>query len=408
MDKRILFVGGSFDDNGGRPSSLAEKVNTFIVKEGYTTEFYNGGNYNELTEIIQHAKDADITIWWANVPNTYAKIRDVKEVNYKTITVLSKRDDDNTYSYQDILSRMFVQKMNLCVVFKKEADGKFSFYVTDPLGNIFYSGNDIEMLAKTIVKRASFVSNITRHSTLNAEESRDALNWYFNMFKEEMLTDTSKDVKDVLAEYDVYNKKHFLQVVKDYAPILAGVIFRTEDPVKITRFLGNASFRCPKGFPSFREGEYIFVSKRNVDKSHITIDEFIPTYLKDNKVYYLGENKPSVDSPVQLQLYDKLPNIKYMLHTHTYIKGAPFTNEILPCGALEEVAEIMNALEKNYEGKDTKFAVINLLGHGCLIMSDDVDKIEATKDKIIARPKPEYFWGAAEHPISAEIYSEEE
>ena len=33
-------------------------------------------------------------------------------------------------------------------------------------------------------------------------------------------------------------------------------------------------------------------------------------YEKDNKIYYCGNNKPSVDSPIQVKLYKKLKNIK--------------------------------------------------------------------------------------------------
>jgi len=209
------------------------------------------------------------------------------------------------------------------------------------------------------------------------------------MFKEEMTLDDTHNAEEIKKEYEVSEKKEFLRVIKDYAEIFASVIFNTKEREQIKRFLGNASFRCPKGFPSFREGKYVFVSRRNVDKTHITIDEFVPTYLKDNKVYYLGENKPSVDSPVQLHLYEMLPNIKFMLHAHVYIDGAPFTNEVLPCGALEETNEILDIVKNSKDGLNTNFAIINLKGHGCLIMSDDVNKIESVKEKIISRPKPE-------------------
>jgi hypothetical protein len=79
-----------------------------------------------------------------------------------------------------------------------------------------------------------------------------------------------------------------------------------------------------------------------------------------------------------------------MLHAHVYIDGAPMTERVLPCGALEEAGEILDYIQKHIkDGLETKFLAINLRGHGCLIMSDDVDKIESLKEKIIARPKPE-------------------
>ena len=68
----------------------------------------------------------------------------------------------------------------------------------------------------------------------------------------------------------------------------------------------------------------------------------------------------------------------------------------------------MKTVDMYFGGPDCKFAAINLLGHGCIIMSDDVEKIEESKDKVVARPKPEYFWGSYVKPITAKIYSEDE
>ena len=165
--------------------------------------------------------------------------------------------------------------------------------------------------------------------------------------------------------------KEFLNIVREYAFKLAEATFNTKD---VKRFLGNASFRCPKGFPSFRYGNYICVSKRNVNKEYITIDDFVPVYLKDNKVYYCGKNKPSVDTPIQVRLYEKLPNINYMIHSHCYIKNAPFTNLSLPCGALEEVKEILDLIKKYYDNDYNRdFYVINLKGHGSIVMGKDVE-----------------------------------
>lgn len=82
-----------------------------------------------------------------------------------------------------------------------------------------------------------------------------------------------------------------------------------------------------------------------------------------------------------------------MLHAHVYIydEKAPFTKQVLPCGALEEVDEIINCVYKN-NLQDKNLITINLNGHGCIIMSTDVEGIESVKDKIIARPKPEWIY----------------
>ena len=354
MENKILFVGGNWDLTGGRQSKI---VNEFAKYLPNTTVF-NGGNYNDLNEILDSCINYDIVIWWANVPNELPKIRNVKDINYKTMLVSSKRNIDNKYSFQDLLQKSFALKSNLTIEFSKSND-LYSMKLFDPLGNVWYEGTNIKECSKELIDRLNFIKSITRESTVSSEESIGALAWFFNMFKEEIYKSNINPTIPV--------KKVFLNIVKEYATKFAEATFETKD---VKRFLGNASFRCPKGFPSFREGKYIFVSKRNVNKEFISIDEFVPVYLENGKVYYCGESKPSVDTPIQVRLYEILPNINYMIHSHCYIDDAPFTQKSLPCGAIEEVKEILELLEKEYNNDLNKdFYLINLLGHGSIMMS---------------------------------------
>ena len=74
-----------------------------------------------------------------------------------------------------------------------------------------------------------------------------------------------------------------------------------------------------------------------------------------------------------------------MIHAHVYIDGAPFTKSMVPCGGLEEVEEVMSVIED--EAKD--FYAINLIGHGCIIMTN---RVEQLKDlPYISRKLPEIF-----------------
>ena len=354
MENKILFVGGNWDLTGGRQSKI---VNEFAKYLPNTTVF-NGGNYNDLNEILDSCINYDIVIWWANVPNELPKIRNVKDINYKTMLVSSKRNIDNKYSFQDLLQKSFALKSNLTIEFSKSND-LYSMKLFDPLGNVWYEGTNIKECSKELIDRLNFIKSITRESTVSSEESIGALAWFFNMFKEEIYKSNINPTIPV--------KKVFLNIVKEYATKFAEATFETKD---VKRFLGNASFRCPKGFPSFREGKYIFVSKRNVNKEFISIDEFVPVYLENGKVYYCGESKPSVDTTIQVRLYELLPNINYMIHSHCYIDDAPFTQKSLPCGAIEEVKEILELLEKEYNNDLNKdFYLINLLGHGSIMMS---------------------------------------
>ena len=66
-------------------------------------DFYNEGNYNELNKILEMTINYDTVFWWANVANGLPKIRNVKEINYKTMLVSSKINDNNKYTFQDLL-----------------------------------------------------------------------------------------------------------------------------------------------------------------------------------------------------------------------------------------------------------------------------------------------------------------
>ncbi len=374
MKDKILFVGGNWDLEGGKESKI---VNEFVNYLPDTT-VYNGGNYNDLDKILESSINYDVVIWWANVSNNLPKIRNVKEINYKTMLVSSKRNIDSKYSFQDLLQRSFELKSNLTIEFSKIND-LYYMRLFDSLGNVWYQGTDIESCSKELIKRLSFIKKITRESTVSKEESSGTLAWFFNMFKQEMY---KSDDNPVIPIKDV-----FLTLVKDYASKFAEAAFETKD---IKRFLGNASFRCPKGFPSFRDGKYIFVSKRNVNKEFIGIEEFVPIYLENDKVYYCGNNKPSVDTPIQVRLYKDLPNINYMIHSHCYIEGAPFTSISLPCGAIEEVQEILELIEKEYNDFNKDFYLINLLGHGSIMMSKEPEQLKDIK--MIGRKLPEIMY----------------
>lgn len=355
MGNRILFVGGNFDLNGGKRSKIVD----LFSKNLPNVTLYNGGNYNELEKIIQKVKDYDIVLWWANVSNDLNKIRNVKEINNKVMLVSSKRNNGE-YEFQELIHKSLAIKANLTVEFSNK-DGYYNMRLFDPLGNIWYDGVNINECSYALLDRLNFIKNVTRKPTIKSEENYDNL-------------------KQIIS-----NKTDFLNIVKDYAYKFADIMNLSN---YIYRFLGNASFRCQRGFPSFRDKDYIFVSKRNVNKEFISIDDFVPVYLKDNKVYYSSCNKPSVDTYIQVNLYKILKNINYMIHSHCYINNAPFTKCAIPCGALEEVDEILNLIKDKYNGDyDRDFYLINLLGHGSIMMSSDVSKLKNMD--IVSRTIPE-------------------
>lgn len=355
---KILFVGGSFNDEGGKSSSVVTKFsNEIIKKDDVELTLFNGGYFSEIEEIINKSMENDVVLWWANVPNDKPKIRDVKTVNSRVMLVTSKRNDNEKYSFSELINRALGAKANLCIEFSKYGD-KFNMMLFDPLGNCWFKGEDISSCCSIMIDRLMFLQTVTRQGCNNIE-------------------DDSISVPD---------DNEFFEIIKGYADVFHELINPTPN---VTRFLGNSSFRCQRGFPSFRKDGIVYVSKRSIDKRFIDKNGFVPTKLSEGKILYYGENKPSVDTPIQLRLYEKLPNINYMIHAHVYIKDAPFTSHMIPCGGIEEVNEVLGVISKEYETLEKDFYALNLIGHGCIVMSSDVEKLKNLD--YIARVFPEIF-----------------
>ena len=266
---KVLFVGGSFDHEGGRPSGLINSINECLLRDPeFVVTTVNGGFVSELHDkVLPSVIDYNIVFWFANVSNDEVKLRDVKAINPKVILITSKRNDDDKYTFAELISRSLAIKANLTVEFSK-TDDKFMMMVFDPLGNVFYTGLDVPTMCGRLFCRVKQLTKFTRVPTV---------------------LETEQEAPVVPDETEFF----------EFAHSCADIFHNLIRPAKGTeRFLGNLSFRCQNGFPSFRgEGGVIFVSRRNVDKSDITSASFVPTYLDDkNTVKYFGENKPSVDT----------------------------------------------------------------------------------------------------------------
>jgi hypothetical protein len=347
MNGNILLVGGTFDDNGGKNShyfnNLATAISVICNNPDNPPYIFNGGHYTVLELLLSKLNKTDFKyiFWFADVPNDKPKLlSQVKEKWPKAILVTSKRNDDDKYTLFDLVFRALNVKANLIVEFKKNTDNKIAASVYDPLGNIFCKEQpNISVLADTLMKRLDFLGSMTRQGS----------------------------VCDGPA-LPVPNKEDFFSLVREYAEVYHNIIHGANT----SRMLGNVSFRCEKGFPSFRDGEVVYVSKRNMDKRMIGVEGFVAIDLDDaEQVRYCGDVKPSVDAPVQTALYRKYPWINYMLHSHVYIKDAPFTKKNVPCGAMEEVDEIVEVIENS----NCKSIRINLIGHGSLVLSNKVEDL---------------------------------
>jgi hypothetical protein len=118
-----------------------------------------------------------------------------------------------------------------------------------------------------------------------------------------------------------------------------------------------------KMFPSTR----YFFSRRDVDKNRLTVNDMV---LVSDSTYY-GTHKPSVDTPIQIELYKKCPHIFYFIHGHAHVPNQPTTSEYYPCGDLREVPGILQLIDHN------RFGIINLKNHGFLIYADSIEHLKA-------------------------------
>lgn len=122
----------------------------------------------------------------------------------------------------------------------------------------------------------------------------------------------------------------------------------------------------------------MFVSPRNSNKETLTSNDMV-LYSSNNT--YSGENKPSVDSPTQIKLYELYPNINFMIHGHAIISGVGevTTNNYRLCGDGREVNEILDVVDTN-----EKSFVVNLKNHGFLIGANSLNSLNELVDKIIS------------------------
>ena len=349
-----ILVGGQFSDEGGKPSGYIKKL-FGAIQPLCQGKIINGGTYSEIQTLIDNLEFFEVIFWMPDISNDKEKlVKKIKEKYPKAILIISKNNLDSRYPLLEIVARALSVKANLFVEFVNPYDNlrEIQAGVYDPLGNCFCKSKNINEVAAALISRVFELLKFTRVPSIRND------NWKISL-------------PSAPEEFFAYVRNH------------AETFHKLIHAQGTSRLLGNASFRCENGFPSFRSGDAIFMSRRNIDKRAIDLDGFVQTRLVSyNKLWvdYVGEHKPSVDAPVQLLLYRYYPKINFILHSHTYIWGGNPTDKAIPCGAVEEFFEIIKKVPGQYEDK----IFINLKGHGSLAMVSDVKHL---KD-IPYRPRP--------------------
>lgn len=342
-----LIVGGTFDDQNGKPSYF---VSSLAKSLGDDWDCINGGNIDTIRHF--NPTGLNVLLWMPNVSNDEDKVIDnLKVINPRMILIQTKRVIEKEYTPADVVGRLLKSHALLGIMITKSDDYRFD--VLDPLGNIWASTNDITQVGVSIRNRLDYLLSLSRVGSIKSHS----------------------DVK-----YEVADE--FVKVVREYGVEFAKFV-RAFNP---NRLLGNASTRCAKGFPAVRMNDHILVTRRNVDKETLSPDDFVlvDSHMK-KAVHYIGDKKPSVDTPIQVKLFEYYTNVKYMIHGHAYVKGGKFTQNKVPCGYIEEFDEVKGLFPNSSQ---TNF-VINLKGHGCLILSDSFDYLREQLPNLYGRPLPE-------------------
>lgn len=343
---RKLIVGGTFDSSEGKASYIVDQLSLSL---GW--DCVNGGNLEFIRSF--NPTGIDVLLWMPNISNEEAKILgDLKKKNPHMILIQSKRVIEKEYYEADVVGRLLKSHALLGIMITKEEEN-YRFRLLDPLGNLWGDTFDISQVGQAINQRINYLTGLSRVQSKQSDISQK-----FTVLEE------------------------FVEIVKKYGEAFTKFV----NAVNPNRLLGNASTRCAKGFPAIRLNNHILVTKRNVDKQTLSVEDFVlvEAGLTDF-VKYAGEHKPSVDTPIQIKLFDYYTNVNFIVHGHAYVEGALATHNKLPCGYVQEFDEIVDLMPNQNAANFN----INLTGHGCLIMADSLEYLEAQIDRLYARPFPE-------------------
>lgn len=317
-----LVVGGRFDEAGGKQSGVADKI-----AEALNAQTINGGNLSDLNVNLTGRK---VILWMPDVDNEHDKAYPMKK-DAGAVLICSKVMREG-YTRFDSVSRIFKMGGNAVIEIRRE-DDRFAFSLIDALGNEWKTAADIGELAESIEDFVAWTNASIRVRTIRQDT--------------------------IAPDVDLSGLVDLTRLVAD----------RVENE-RGGRYFGNASTRCMKMFPSLREKSGFFVSARNVNKERITAEDFVYVWGK-SPVYYSGDRKPSVDTPILCELYEAFPNINFTIHGHAFIGDAENTAHYYPCGDVREFDGVCESICKMGDN-----GIINLKGHGFLIWANSLEKLE--------------------------------
>ncbi len=325
---KTILVGGNFGDTP-KESSVIRKMAAFINN----ATVVNGGSFEDIKNI--DLSGYSLIYWMPNIDNGYDKVYPKKDAG--AVLICSKVLRENR-TVVDAVTRIFQIGGN-AVIAIESVGPFFRFSLIDALGNLWVNTSNLQTLTTSVTDLFFWTIGSIRQGTKHAGN----VEFDFSYLQE--FIDINRQVAD---KFEIIN----------------------------SRFFGNCSTRCSKMFPTARvDGTSMIVSKRNVSKKRLTTDDLVLTQMVGDTIEYFGDSKPSVDTPIQIRLYQLFPEINYMIHGHTYVKGSSFTDNYCPCGDVREVEEVANLIKSD-------FGVVNLVNHGFFMFADTLENLRKMVDEL--------------------------
>ncbi|MHA2063031.1 MAG: class II aldolase/adducin family protein [Candidatus Thorarchaeota archaeon] len=347
MSNVMVVAGNPITGKGSKIAGLLYDSLVELMRVG--GEHPTGAFFNAI--VPKEIKGQDLTVWMPDFPNENRKSYPVKDIGSVLICSKVMREGYNDF---DAVSRIFWMGANAVIAIYKDDPKNMTFKLIDALGNVWAETSDIVILVGYILDFFRWVKGSMRRSLSREPLDRVPAGMTFFFLRH-------RDSVDRLIE--INNR-------------LAGKVVSSVGG----RFFGNLSTRCVKLFPTSRalEGTFL-VSPRNIDKSELLSENMVicsvrfpenipPSGINGGWNYY-GNVKPSVDTPIQLALYEKFPEIMCMIHGHAYLRGAPYTGKYVPCGDMREVIQICRV----WDGTPKS---LNIKKHGFLIVAGSLDELE--------------------------------
>lgn len=327
-----VIVGGTWDENGGRPSGVVAK----LAEELRATKVYNGGHIADLP--TASLRDFPLIVWMPKIPNDEEKRYPIK--GRGAVLICSKVMREG-YTRADSVSRIFRMHANAVIEVHWEQESserwKALLGLRDAMANWWSPPSaSLPDVVQGIMDLYWWTKGSIRVGSRRVDR-RDS-------GQLDLLMDLTHKVAD-----------------------------KVENSIG-ERYFGNVSTRCQSLFPGARaDSGRVLISPRNTDKRRLEADDMVLVDIAcpENRVHYYGDRKPSVDTPVQLWIFRSFREINFMIHGHARVKGARDSDSYYPCGDMREAYDIQGLIDAGLAHHHC--GAINLLNHGFLLYSKTIE-----------------------------------